>query len=147
MTDYGFTRMGVGNRLQYFLIVPELKDTELAYFDGIDYSEFFKDFSDADVFNACVMLNKRAYKKAFTPRLFVKEMGITLEKSHEILKILSKYSLIDSTTVEMDDEMQTVYHFRPSPSFVALLIFAREMIDKPSVFAYNCENRRKPYLE
>ncbi len=147
MTDYGFTRMGVANRLQYFLIVPEPKDTESAYFNGIDYPAFFKDFSDADVFGACVMLNKREHKKAFTPNLFVKQMGITLEKSHEILKILSKYRLIDSTKVEMDDEIQTVYHFQPSPSFVALLIFAREMIDKPSVFAYNCESRRKPYLK
>ena len=93
------------------------------------------------------MLNKREHKKAFTPNLFVKQMGITLEKSCEILKILSKYRMIDSTSIELDDEIQTVYHFHPSPSFVALLIFAREMIDTPSVFAYNCESRRKPYLK
>ena len=147
MTDYGFTRMGIANRLQYFLIVPEPQNTDLAFFNGIDYPAFFKDFSDADVFNACVMLNKREHKKAFTPNLFVKQMGITLEKSCEILKILSKYRLIDSTSIELDDEIQTVYHFHPSPSFVALLIFAREMIDTPSVFAYNCESRRKPYLK
>ena len=94
-----------------------------------------------------IKLRYCACAKAFTPNLFVKQMGITLEKSCEILKILSKYRLIDSTSIELDDEMQTVYHFNPSPSFVALLIFAREMIDTPSVFAYNCESIRKPYLK
>ncbi|MBO5023557.1 MAG: helix-turn-helix transcriptional regulator [Clostridia bacterium] len=147
MTDYGFTRMGIANRLQYFLIVPETKDTEDAYFNGIDYPKFFNDFSDTDVFNACVMLYKRESKKAFTPMLLVKNMGITLEKSNEILKLLLKYGLLYSTQIEMDDEIQTVYHFVPSPSFIALLIFAREVIDKPNVFAYNCQNRGKPYLK
>lgn len=147
LTDYGFTRMGIANRLQYFLIVPETMDTEGAFFNGIDYPTFFKDISDADVFNACVMLHKRENKKAFTPQLFVKYLGITLEKSNEILKTLTKYRLIYSTQIEMDDETQTVYHFSPSPSFIALLIFAREVIDKPNIFAYHCQNRGKPYLK
>lgn len=147
LSDYGFTRMGIANRLQYFLIVPETKDTDAAYFNGIDYPAFFKDFSDTDVFNACVMLHKREHKKAFTPHLFVKYMGISLEKSNEILELLSKYRLVYSTQIELDDKIQTIYHFRPSPSFVALLIFAREVIDEPSIFAYNCQSRGKPYLK
>ncbi|MBQ9747775.1 MAG: helix-turn-helix transcriptional regulator [Clostridia bacterium] len=146
LTDFGFTRMGVANRLQYFLIVPEMKDTEAAFFNGIDYPAFFRDFSDADVFRACVFLHKRESKHAFTPRLLVKHMGVTLEKSDEILKTLSKYRLIDSTQIEMDDETQTVYRFNPSPSFVALLIFAREVIDTPSIFCYHTQQRKKPYL-
>lgn len=146
LTNHGFTRMGIANRLQYFLIVLETKDTDAAYFNGIDYPSFFKDFSDADVFNACVILNKRDHKKAFTPLLLTKNMGITIEKSKEILEILSKYSLIYSTQIELDDEIQTVYHFSPSPSFIALLIFARELIDTPRIFAYNSQKRVKPYL-
>lgn len=147
MTDYGFTRMGIANRLQYFLIVPETEDTDAAYFNGIDYPKFFKDFSDPEVFSACVLLNKRDHKKAFTPFLLTKNMGITLERSNEILDILLKYRLLYSTQIEMDDEVQTVYHFSPSPSFIALLIFAREVIDKPNIFAYYCGNRNKPYLK
>ena len=47
----------------------------------------------------------------------------------------------------MDDEMQTVYHFSPTPSFIALLVFAREIIDKPEIFAYYMRGRSKPYLK
>ena len=147
MTDYGFTRMGIANRLQYFLIVPDPKDTETALFSGIDYPEFFHDFSDKALFDACVLLYKRDHKKAFTSHFLIKKMGLTPEKSNEILMLLSKYHLLSSTQIEMDDEVQTVYHFRPSPSWIALLIFAREMIDKPNIFDYYCEGRRKPYLK
>ncbi len=146
MSDYGFTRMGIGNRIQYFLIVPESKDTDLALFNGIDYPAFFKDFSDPDVFNACVMLHKREHKKLFTPYLLVKNMSITIEKANIVLELLRKYRLVYPSQIEMDDEVQTVYQFCSTPSFVAFLIFAREMIDKPGVFCYYNEGRRKPYL-
>ena len=48
MQNDGFTRMGIANRSQYFLIVPEPKRTDKAYFNGIDYPAFFKDISDDD---------------------------------------------------------------------------------------------------
>ena len=145
--DNGFTRMGLANRSQYFLIVPDAADANAAYFNGIDYPTFFKALSDKDVFEACVLLNKREYKKAFTPLLFVKNLGVSLEKASEIIDVLLKYKLISSSLVEMDDETQTVYHFRPTPSFIALLIFARELIDKPSVFTYQQCFRQVPYLK
>lgn len=143
----GFTRMGLANRSQYFLIVPDAPDTDAAYFNGIDYPTFFKALSDKDVFEACVLLNKREYKKAFTPLLFVKNLGVSLEKASEITDVLLQYKLISSSQIEMDDETQTVYHFRPTPSFIALLIFAREIIDKPSVFTYQQSIRQVPYLK
>ena len=147
LTDYGFTRMGIANRLSYFLIVPEIEDTETALFEGIDYPAFFKDMSDREFFDACVMLNKRDHRKAFTAGLLVKRMGVTQERAMEILQMMRKYHLIGVTSIEMDDETQEVYTFRPTPSFVAFLIFARKMIDKPRSFSFYSEMREKPYLQ
>ncbi|MBR2460726.1 MAG: helix-turn-helix transcriptional regulator [Clostridia bacterium] len=147
MQNDGFTRMGIANRSQYFLIVPEPKSTNDAYFKEIDYPSFFRDLSDEDFWNACVYLNKRDFKKAFTSALFINKLGINAEKAGEILSKLKKYKMVYSTQVEMDDEIQTFYHFSPTPSFIALLIFAREIIDKPEIFAYYCGGREKPYLE
>lgn len=146
MQNDGFTRMGIANRSQYFLIVPEPKSTDDAYFKGIDYPSFFGDISDGDFWNACIYLNKRDYKKAFTSALFINKLGINDKKAGEILSKLKKYKMVYSTEIEMDDEIQTVYHFSPTPSFIALLIFAREIIEKPEIFAYYCENRGTPYL-
>ena len=147
MQNDGFTRMGIANRSQYFLIVPEPKRTDKAYFNGIDYPAFFKDISDDDFWNACVYLNKRDCQKAFTTALFINKLGINAEKTEEILSKLKKYKMVYSTQIEMDDEIQTVYHFSPTPSFIALLIFAREIIEKPEIFAYYCGGRETPYLE
>lgn len=147
MQNDGFTRMGIANRSQYFLIVPEPQSTDDAYFKGIDYPAFFRDFSDEDFWNACVYLNKRAFQKAFTRALFINKLGINDEKAKEILSKLKKYKMVYSTQIEMDDEIQTVYHFNPTPSFIALLIFAREIIEKPEIFAYYSGGRDTPYLK
>ena len=147
MQNNGFTRMGIANRSQYFLIVPDPKSTENAYFHGIDYPAFFKDISDDDFWNACVYLNKRDYQKAFTTALFINKLGINAEKAGEILSKLKKYKMVYLTQVEMDDEIQTLYHFSPTPSFIALLIFAREIIEKPEIFAYYSGGRDTPYLK
>ena len=144
--DSGFTRVGIGNRLPYFLLVPECKDKERAFFEGIDYTTFFKDFSDQNVFRAVVLLNKRKSRKAFTANLLIKEMDIDKNTAADIIRILQKYNLIHITQIETDDEEQEIYTFNPTPSFIALLIFAREMIARPNVFSYYMGNRNQPYL-
>ena len=147
MMDNGFTRMGIANRLPYFLLVPDARDTELAYFKNVDYVSFFKDFSNKDVFDTCIMLYKRKNDKSFTTRLLEKNLGFSHEKALEIIKILKNYRLIGTTQIEMDDEIQTVYQFHPTPSFPALLIFAHEMIQTPNMFCYHSSGRKKPYFQ
>lgn len=146
LCDSGFTRVGIGNRLPYFLLVPEPRDKDRAFFEGIDYPAFFKDFSDPKVFQAMVMLNKRKHDKAFTTNLLVKHLDVDKESATEIIRILQKYGLIRITQFEMDDDEQEIYTFQPTPSFIALLIFAREMIDKPNHFFNYMGNRNQPYL-
>lgn len=146
ISEYGFTRMGIANRLQYFLLVPEIRNTGTAFFDGIDYTAFFRDFSDKNVFEACVFLNKRESGKAFTPNLLVKNLKIDTEKAVQVIATLEKYGLLYQTEIEMDDDIRTVYKFKPTPSFIALLIFAKEMINAPGSFSYYCAGRNKPYF-
>ncbi len=147
LSDHGFTRMGIANRLQYFLFVPEIKDKNKGLFDNINYIEFFKDLSDNDIFNAFLLLFKRDSKKAFTENLFIKELNVDLEKTKEIVNVLTKYHLIKRTQIELDDEIKDVYTFFPTPSFVSLLIFAKEIIEPPHSFSFFSEGRSKPYLE
>lgn len=146
LSDHGFSRMGIANRLQYFLFVPEIKDKAKGLFDNIDYIGLFKYLSDKDIFNAFLLLFKRDSKKAFTENLFVKELDVDAEKTTEIIKVLLKYHLVKKTQIELDDEIKDVYTFFPTPSFVSLLIFAREIIDPPHNFAFYSEGRSKPYL-
>lgn len=143
----GFTRMGIANQRQYFLVVPEPKDVGTAYLDGVDYTGFFRDIGDKTVFDACVFLNGRESGKAFTPMLLVKNLGIDVKRAQEVLNSLAKYHMVRESQIEMDDEVQTIYYFVPTPSFVALLIFAHEIINVPHRYMYYTINRNKPYLK
>lgn len=146
LSDHGFTRMGIANRLQYFLFVPEIKDKNKGLFDNINYIEFFKDLSDNDIFNAFLLLFERDSKKAFTENLFIKELNVDFKKTKEIVNVLTKYHLIKRTQIELDDEIKDVYTFFPTPSFISLLIFAKEIIEPPHSFSFFSEGRSKPYL-
>ena len=53
LSDFGFTRMGIANRLQYFMLVPETKNMQLGLFENIDYIAFFKDISPIFLPNFC----------------------------------------------------------------------------------------------
>lgn len=145
--DSGFTRMGLGNRLSYFLLVPEAYDKNKAFFDGIDYPDFFRDFSDKNVFDAMLLLSRREGRKSFTWRLLAQELDVDGETVAKIIRVLQKYKLVRTTQLDTGDETaQEICSFEPSPSFVALLVFAREMIVCPCNFAYFMGNRNLPYL-
>ena len=146
-TNYGFTLMGVANRLQYFLMVPEIKDKELALFNGINYGSFFAILAQEDVFRALLLLYGRDERKYFTENLLVRELEVSQERSMEIIQLLKKINLVTSRELELDDIVRDVYIFVPNTAFIALLIFAREMIDIPNNFYVNNRSRRKPYLK
>ena len=59
LSDHGFTQMGVANKLQYFLLVPEIKNKELALFKNIDYRAFFAILAEEDLFRALILLYGR----------------------------------------------------------------------------------------
>lgn len=147
LSDEGFTRMGIANRLQYFLMVPETKNKDMAFFDGIDYTELFRDLSDKAFFDTMVFLNKRQSDHLFTPNLLVKHLHIDYDKALSLIKTLDKYGMIHTAQIEIDDAKQEVYKFLPTPSFTAMLIFARELIDPPKNFHCYRVWRNKPYLE
>ncbi len=146
LTDGGYTMMGIANRLQYFLLVPEIKDTDLALFDGIDYVDFFRYLSDKDLFNACVLLNRYGADFSFVLDFLIKKLNVTNEKAKEIVSFLDKYKMLKRSKIEIEGEMKELYIFVPTASFVALLIFAREMIDRPRDGSCQMRRRNKPYL-
>lgn len=143
----GYTEMGLFNRLQYFLLVPDAKDKDAAFFDGIDYPSLFRDLADEDFFRTLVFLNKRRARNAFTPNLFVKELGMSFEKATEIIQALKKYGLLYTSYAEIDDEPTELFTFNATPAFPSLLIFAHELIDQPQRFNLHVSSRKRPYFK
>ncbi len=139
LTDYGFTDMGIGNRIRYFLAVPEMKDKKTALLDHIDYKSLFGELSKKDVFDSLIYILKRKdLNKQFTNKLIARELNLSPERASEILGVLRKYSLLLTGTLEIDDGDETVYTVDTSGAiaFISMLIFARNMIERPQSFYY-----------
>ena len=147
LMDSGYTEMGLFNRMQYFLVVPDAKDKDRALLDGVDYPSLFKLLSDKDVFDTLVFLYKRENANSFTDELLLRRLNLTPEKANQIITALLRLRLLGKTTAELADETVDFYNFQAKPSFVSMLIFAREMIDIPSNFYCNHDGRYKPYLK
>lgn len=147
LSNNGYTEMGLFNRMQYFMAVPEIADKEKALLEGIDYPALFKTLSDPELFGALVFLYKRESVNSFTEKLLMRELGLHEEKAKQIIGELLRLRLLSRIEAEIDDQLVELYQFRPRPSFVSMLIFAREMIDVPDHFYVNYDGRRKPYLK
>ena len=144
--DSGWTRMSLCPSAPYFLMVPEFPDKEQTLLSDIDYPAFFKDMADKTVFDALVFLNRRDIAKSFTSKLLEKHLNISEEQALTVIATLRKYEMIQSNLVDIDDETREFFRFIPTPSFVALLIFAREMMHPPHSFTLYIQNRKRPYL-
>ena len=145
--DSGYTEMGLFNRMQYFLVVPDAKDKDKALLDGIDYPGFFKLMADKYIFETLVFLYKRDSFNAFTEKLIIQELGYAEDEAKQIIAELLRLNIIAKTVADIGNDVVEVYQFARRPSFVSMLIFAREMIDIPNNFYVNNRSRRKPYLK
>jgi len=151
--DTGYTLMGLSKVLPYFLLAPEVSDKNLAYFEGIDYPSFFAMLSDKVVFDAILFFYKRERKHAFaptipfTPKLIIDNLNISIEKAQQVIDDLIKYQMIVINQIELDDGVKDVYQFTGFGSnFAAMLMFAREVIDKPRSWNIFHGGRSKPFL-
>ncbi len=98
------------------------------------------------MFDACVMLNRRDKSTPFTLELLVRTLRVTVEKAKEIAGVLERYGILSRTQAELDSDLNPLYGFEPTPVFIALLIFAGELIDPPKAFSCYKLDRSRPYL-
>lgn len=99
------------------------------------------------MFNAIVFLYKRESKSLFSEQLLTNALGITEQRTKEVLAELVRLRLLVITTAEVDSQVVELYDLWERPSFVSMLIFAREMIDIPNNFYVNNGSRQKPFLK
>jgi len=143
--DSGISMFNLSINAPYVFIIPESDERSGKLLDGIDYIPLFKMLSERDAFDALILLHKKDHK-AFTPKLIEKSLNITFERAQEIINLFKNYNFITTTEIELDNELQYVYTFRYSPSFIAFLTFAHEIITPPNNFYIFHGGRNKTYL-
>ena len=145
--DSGVSMFDLTKQSPYAFFMPESDERSDWLLNDVDYLSLFKILAEQDTFNTLVFLYKRNKGISFTPKLLEKSLGITAERAQEIIDSLKKYHFIDTTEIELDDTTQYVYALNNTPSFIAILTFAREIIKLPNIFYIYHGGREKPYLK
>lgn len=147
-SDHGYTMMKLDWDCPYFLLAPDSPNKTKTLLENREsYIELFADLADKEFFDALVFLYQRDGFKQFTAKLLVSNLGIELEKAEAIIAKMKKYWLVRSMIIDLDGEDLETFSFNTDTAFPSLLLFAKEMIDKPSSFYYYRESRNKPYLK
>lgn len=146
LNDNGFTLMHINHNAPYYFVMPETGNNSQYLLSNTDYVSLFKILGDEDYLKSILYLYQRE-NKSFTPKLLFKTFNITEDKAKEILLKLKDFGMIGVSEIELDDEMQTIYSFAPNPAFIALLIFSKEIINKPNCFWMYQGGRNAPYLK
>jgi hypothetical protein len=69
--------------------------------------------------------------KPFTPKLIERLVGLSQIEALEILDIFTGYRLVETSEIELDDEIQTVYHLRPNHVFLGIIALVDAVLRKP----------------
>lgn len=146
LLDEGFTTMALSSRLRYFLLMPEpITGWKDALGDINQFTELFQLLGDRVLFAAMCFLYERD-NKPFTPKLLERVLHIDEAAAMSCIEKLLSYEILKSATIELDDELKTVYQLVPNPAFIGLLAMCRELIDPPGHFHGFRGGRTKPYL-
>ncbi len=143
--DNGYSQMGLNKEQSYFFLIPETNNGYGELLNNIDYVKFFQFIGEQDTWDSLIFLYSRN-NKPFTIKLIESKLKLTKERAVQILESLKEYKLITSKEIELDDNIIETYEFHPNPSFISMLVFAKEVIHKPSLYKYWYDCRDKSYL-
>ena len=146
ITDMGLAKAGLDKALRYFLLMPEPEDgwgQRLKYKEA--FSRLFSILGDEDILRSLFFLESN-HNKNFTPKLLEKNLGLTNERAAYVLETLAMYKFVIVKELELDGETLVVYEHTPCLSFVPLLTFADEIIERPELFYLLWVDRINPIL-
>jgi hypothetical protein len=84
--------------------------------------------------------------KPFTPILIEKVIGIDGNEANQILEKLVINKFVRASSIELDDEIKTVYSLDPNPAYIGLLVMCEDLLEKPHNLVGGYHDRSKPYL-
>jgi len=127
--------LSLSKNQQYAFLMPKSENSGTVILPIEEYRQLFAALSDSDYLNALFFFYRRDDGKKFTDKLLTDKLNLSEEKAREILALFSKYEMIVSEELEIDDSQQiTMYFFNKRYSFIPFLIFAKELIQRPRFF-------------
>lgn len=146
IANEGILMSRINNQIAYSLTMEEPNGGWKTYLETEEkFLNLFSLLAQKDFFQTLLWLGNRE-QNPFTDKLLMKKMGITKERSEEILNMLKKYNLVEISKLELDDEEVTIYKQNINPSLIPFLVFADDLISHHQTYIWYTSNREKPFL-
>jgi transcriptional regulator with XRE-family HTH domain len=142
----GYSLMRIHKDNMFFFLAPQPKN---GYYNKVIESEekqieFLNFLASKDVYDALVVLNKRA-NTYFTSSYFL-GIGITADRANEIIQGLLQYGFLMKNSVQIDDHQQTIYVYRNTPALIMLFTALDFIVKRQDCWCY-CTDGDKQYFE
>ncbi len=143
----GFFQSRLPENLHYFLFMPQPKDGYdriLAYDEKM--VELFRFLGSPDALRAMYFLQGRPSTMFFNEQTLMRELGITEDRSREIIAGMLKLAFIWQADYNNGASGEKIYQFITSCDFVQFLTFTHILLHQPEGFNYQMGQRKTPYF-
>ena len=141
----GLSLMGLNKALRYAFIAQEAEERSFAarLNHPEQYAELFALLAQPDACRLIFFFHTRD-DNPFTASFVEKQTGIPAARVKELMPQLKRMKLIRIQSLLLDEQQIEVYYRWSNPALIPLLIFAQEIISRPTYFCYHINDRVTP---
>ena len=145
--DSGLTEFGFGRRQNWCFLSPEPEGGRYAaLYDRERHTKLFALLAQPDAYDA-LFLVAQAGPESLHRKATGKSAAHSQERAAEILDAFVALSLLNRSTLELDDTPIQIYNVSyNAPPFIPFLSMAQNVVEVPLGFVYNAQFRQTPYI-
>ncbi len=144
--DEGFYQGRLHEKQPYFLLIPEPKE---GYESAVPYDEAFVRLYEAlaspNALKAMyyILSEPNAY---FDAEAIAASLSVSAEEAAKIIERLVSVNVVSQASFASGTQSKTIYRGKAHIEFIAFLYFSSMLLNRPSQFIYQINDRTKPWF-
>lgn len=144
--DEGFYQGRLHEKQPYFLLIPEPKE---GYESAVPYDEAFVRLYEAlaspNALKAMyyILSEPNAY---FDAEAMAASLSVSAEEAAKIIERLVSVNVVSQASFASGTQSKTIYRGKAHIEFIAFLYFSSMLLNRPSQFIYQINDRTKPWF-
>ena len=140
--ENGFCQSRHGNRLKYFLMVPEPEDG----YDGLlgyndKFLELYGFLTIPNALRAMYLFAGKSRDTYFSVQSVIKELDIDKKNAVEIINEMLRLGFAVKASLDTGEGSEAIYHYNANINFISFMVFSYVLLCKPNWY-YNQTNSR-----
>ena len=145
--DEGFYQGRLHEKQPYFLLIPEPKE---GYESAVPYGEAFvhlyEVLASPNALKAMyyIMSEQNAY---FDAEAMAAALSVSTEEASKIIEGLVSINVVSQASFATGTQSKTIYQGKAYIEFIAFLYFSSMLMNRPTHFIYQINDRSKPWFD